>query len=123
MVAAYLVRVINSREIVGFFVAERFTELADILDEQCDAGLCEAIRLKSRGGVFVGGGSKVPAPHSVEDDDHPDGWGEEQSAWEEELHNSSWQESESWSEPLLFEREDWRPIVGPDPFENNEIDE
>jgi hypothetical protein len=115
MTAAYLVRVIKTEEIVGFFVVDRFSELADVVDELCDPDGCEAVKLKSHGGIFIDGGAPVvPVPQSPEDDDHPDGWGDEQSEWEQKLYNHRWHTSELWSDPLLFERKTWRSVGLPE---------
>ena len=43
MTAAYLVRVIETKKIVGFFVVNRFDDLMDVVDELCDPGGCEAV--------------------------------------------------------------------------------
>jgi hypothetical protein len=95
MVAAYVVRVQETKEIVGFFVVERFADLADVVDELCDPSGCEAVKLKSHGGIFIDGGAPgIPVPESPADGDHPDGWGAEQEEWHEKLFHHPWHASE-----------------------------
>ena len=67
--AAYLVRMIHSHELVGFFVCAR-SELESLVDQCCDPYLCEACPLPEGGIMWPGKTpNKVPANTPNPDDD------------------------------------------------------
>jgi len=73
-VPAYLVRLKENREIVGIFVAER-SSLDIAIDECCDPGACEYVKL-SMGGIYKDNGGAPAVPHAFNEeyDNPPPDW-------------------------------------------------
>lgn len=57
---AYVVRVMNSQELVGLFSASNLTSLIELVDHVCDPGACEYARLRDGGMIFEGTAPVVP---------------------------------------------------------------
>lgn len=88
MTAAYLVRIAEGHEFVGFFVVDKFDDLYTVLDEFLNPDLCEVSRLQTPGGVFFNEGAPPIPPTSFEDDPLAE--------WREEIGKHPWMESEHW---------------------------
>lgn len=57
---AYLVRIIKTRDLVGFFVADDEDELAFVMDECTDAPGCEYVELPNGGVMWESPAKPVP---------------------------------------------------------------
>jgi hypothetical protein len=64
-VPAYLVRLIQNRDIVGFFAADDFDDLVVTVDECTDVGACEYVELPPGGIMWTS--PAVPIPFDVRD--------------------------------------------------------
>lgn len=106
MPTAYLVRLMNSRDLVGFFVAEDLNELIDLIDEGTDPGACEYLELPS-GGIFWDSPA-VAIPIEADENDDPKAsipWSKADLTW-------------SWSGPIFVddeEEQDWMPLFADEP--------
>lgn len=122
MTAAYVVRTIETHELVGFFVVETFHDLADVVDEKYDPGVCEAMRLSHHGGIFIDvEAPSVPLPRSREDDDE-----EDDDPFDpifddaaEKLYRHGWELSEQWFDPFMSKGR-WRAVGAPVWIHNNQ---
>lgn len=59
---AFLVRVIETKDLVGIFVASSVLELADLVDECCDPHMCEYVSAKSGGLYWEHPAWEIPLP-------------------------------------------------------------
>jgi hypothetical protein len=64
---AYLVRLIQSRDIVGFFAADEFEDLAMAVDECTDVGACEYLEMPPGGIMWTS--PAIPVPVNIGDGD------------------------------------------------------
>ena len=64
---AYVVRLIQNRDIVGFFAAEDVDDLAIVVDECTDPGACEYAELPVGG--IMGASPAMPVPINAGDDE------------------------------------------------------
>ena len=64
--SGFIVRVIETRELVGFFGADSLVALRDCVDEVCDPGSCEYARLEQGGVTFGRGAPTLPCPEPDE---------------------------------------------------------
>jgi hypothetical protein len=62
---AYLVRLIQSHDLVGFFAADEFEDLAMAVDECTNAGACEYVELPPGGIMWTS--PAIPVPVGVPD--------------------------------------------------------
>jgi hypothetical protein len=101
MMQAYLVRVIDTHEIVGIFVCRK-SDMLHVIDECCDPCICEYTKLDD-GGIFFPHRSDVKVP--VEYDEETD----------ECKNDIRWEEltvSEGWRYSLYGHSNNrWHPIV------------
>jgi hypothetical protein len=102
-VQAYVVRVIQSRMIVGFFCTDSMIDLHYWVDSVADPGACEYHSVESGGVVWEGESPVVPFATDANSDDDDD---EEQRA----LAGVSL--TESWSGVLFDSATKWR-AMGP----------
>lgn len=65
---AYLVRLIDNRQIVGFFFADDPGSLASLVHEWTDRDRCEYVRLPEGGIVWAGAAVAVPMDPGAEND-------------------------------------------------------
>lgn len=65
--STYLVRIQNTKELVGLFWSENMNQLYDTIDEACDPAICEIKKL-TFGGVFWGSQVPVTLPLNEEED-------------------------------------------------------
>jgi len=101
----FAVRVITSREFVGFYFASDSDDVAWLVDELCDPGACEFAYVDVAGGVYWHDAPEMPAPPDI-DEDNQDYWV---------------QRDKRWSSPMLTERldifleesADWFPLSPP----------
>jgi hypothetical protein len=66
---AFLVRLIQNHDIVGFFAAEEFEDLAMAVDECTDPGACEYVELPPGGIMWTSPAIPVPVDASDREDD------------------------------------------------------
>jgi hypothetical protein len=67
---AYLVRLIQNRDIVGFFAADEFEDLLMAVDECTNAGACEYIELPAGGIMWTSPAISIPV--NLGDDEEVD---------------------------------------------------
>jgi hypothetical protein len=67
---AYLVRLIQNRDIVGFFAAEDFEDFVISVDECTDVAACEYVELPAGGIMWTS--PAVPVPFDVRDPEDED---------------------------------------------------
>ncbi|MBR0975109.1 MULTISPECIES: hypothetical protein [Bradyrhizobium] len=65
---AYLVRSIDTHQIVGFFFADHPRGLALLVQDWTDGDLCEYVQLPGGGIVWAGSAVPVPMDPGIEDD-------------------------------------------------------
>jgi hypothetical protein len=68
-VPAYLVRLIKNRDIVGFFAADDFDDLATAVDECTDVPACEYVELPRGGIMWTGPAVAIPIKLPDPDDE------------------------------------------------------
>lgn len=66
---AYLVRLIQNRDIVGFFAADEFEDLVSAVDECTDVPACEYVELPPGGIMWTGPVIPVPVEINREDEE------------------------------------------------------
>lgn len=121
MSAAYLVRVIDSKEFVGIFWASSIAWLAALVDEVCDPGACEFKRL-SDGGFYIHGAAGIVPCDGRDGDIYFDGTGDE-PWW---LRQNKFTFCDTTQEALSTGRTckvntSWKPLDGsPYQWENDE---
>ena len=86
----YAVRVAHNKEVVGIFVAPNFDILAAIVDEACDPGICEWLRLGA-GGYFVSDATEAQRPPCDDKDEDALSGGRLSSGWLEFMDGGVWQ--------------------------------
>ena len=102
---AYLVRIEDTRDIVGFFFAETMEGLLDAVDECTDADGCEYVEMPM-GIMWTSPAIPVPIDRGSDDpkDDHPT----------EELEDLPWARAELseswWSVVYGYTDEQWVPF-------------
>jgi hypothetical protein len=107
----YLVRTIDEHDLVGIFVASSLLELALLIDEGLDPGICEYLRIGAGGIMWTGPAVAIPVPSSGDDaiSDDPIPWSEATftEGWEEPLHGYG--PSKGKWKPLEFDIDDLSP--------------
>jgi hypothetical protein len=83
---AYLVRVIHTNDLVGFFVADEPDDLLLIIDECVDPSLCEYSELPPGGIYWESRSVPVPIEWETEDPTEPD-----PMPWAEASLSGSWE--------------------------------
>jgi hypothetical protein len=87
----YLVRTIDDHDLVGIFVAPNLFELALLLDEGIDAGVCECQRMGAGGIMWTEPAVAVPVNDDDETSSDPVPWAEASltEAWECSVYGPS----------------------------------
>ena len=98
---AYVVRVIHSRMIVGFFCTDSIPELHYWVDTVADPGACEYRSVKAGGIAWPKASPLIPFPVD-ENSDNDDG--EESSV----LANAGL--TESWNDAFFDHKSKWQPM-------------
>jgi hypothetical protein len=97
----YLVRTIDEHDLVGIFVAPNLHELALLLDEGIDAGVCEYQRMTAGGIMWTEPAVIVPVDQSVEDE----ATGPDPVPWSEATLTEGWENS-AYGSP----KGKWKPL-------------
>jgi hypothetical protein len=64
----YLVRIIESRDLVGIFSADSIHELIVVIDECTEADACEYVRLPTGGVMWTDPATPIPIARAAEED-------------------------------------------------------
>jgi hypothetical protein len=122
-VATYIVRLIDSHEIVGIFTASTDMELGELVDECCETSETEYVEI-SNGGIFwpKEGAPKVPTETraksqtadnvSSNDDDEDDEFDPDVFLAGATI-TESWQEAIEPQNAFLNDLKIWMPVPGP----------
>jgi hypothetical protein len=102
---AFLVRVIDTRDLVGFFFANGLEELAIIIDEAIDPDDCEYIRIGSGGIMWSGPAIAVPITWPDEDD-HDSLGDPDPLPWSGASVSEEW-----WDYVYRATDARWRPVI------------
>jgi hypothetical protein len=96
---AYLVRLIQTRDIVGFFVADDFNDLVIAVDECTDVPACEYVEMPAGGIMWTSPAIPVPIDISDRKDESAD---IEVLPWAQAELSESW-----WSVVYGYVDEEW----------------
>lgn len=106
---AFLVRLIETRDLLGFFSADEPDDLLLIIDEVTDADACEYIELPD--GAIMWGSPAIPVPIQIDkygeepDDDIP------KIPWAGAALSESW-----WSEVYGYTEQEWTRFFPDNPL-------
>jgi hypothetical protein len=103
----FLVRIIETHDLVGIFVAQNIHRLAILIDECTDPGDCEFLRLPAGGVMWTSPAVPIPIERSDDNDDLGD---PDPVPWARATLTESW-----WSGFHGYIDDDWIPLFPEDP--------